>query len=106
MSDNPVLMTQAQYARQRNKIPNYIGILFEAGILVMRGLLWPWPASPPRVPCGVWRIPARARVWGHSATSSKEIWGKSDCKRRVEGPRIDGWRYYPCEISFNPGTPK
>ena len=37
MSDNPVLMTQAQYARHRNKSPQYVGKLAKAGILVMRG---------------------------------------------------------------------
>ena len=37
MSENPVLMTQAQYARHRNKSPQYIGKLASAGILVMRG---------------------------------------------------------------------
>ena len=37
MSDNPILMTQAQYARHRNKSPQYIGKMAKAGILVMRG---------------------------------------------------------------------
>jgi hypothetical protein len=37
MSDNPVLMSQAQYARHRNKSPQYIGKLAKAGVLVMRG---------------------------------------------------------------------
>ena len=37
MSENPILMTQAEYARHRNKSPQYIGKLFKAGILVMRG---------------------------------------------------------------------
>ena len=37
MTENPVLMTQAQYARHRNKSPRYIGKLAKAGILVMRG---------------------------------------------------------------------
>ena len=37
MSENPILMTQAQYARHRNKSPQYIGKLAKAGILVMRG---------------------------------------------------------------------
>jgi hypothetical protein len=36
---NPILMTQAQYARHRNKSPQYIGKLYKAGILVMRGRL-------------------------------------------------------------------
>jgi hypothetical protein len=39
MNENPILMTQAQYARQRNKSPQYIGKLYKAGILVMRGRL-------------------------------------------------------------------
>lgn len=39
MSDNPILMTQAQYARHRNKSPQYIGKLYKAGVLVMRGRL-------------------------------------------------------------------
>ena len=41
MSDNPnsILMTQAQYARHRNKSPQYIGKLAKAGVLVMRGRL-------------------------------------------------------------------
>jgi phage terminase Nu1 subunit (DNA packaging protein) len=37
MNNNPILMTQAQYARHRNKSPQYIGKLAKAGILVMRG---------------------------------------------------------------------
>jgi len=37
MSENPILMTQAEYARHRNKSPQYIGKLYKAGILVMRG---------------------------------------------------------------------
>ena len=37
MSENPILMTQAQYARHRNKSPQYIAKLVKAGILVMRG---------------------------------------------------------------------
>jgi hypothetical protein len=39
MSDkaNSVLMTQAQYARHRNKSPQYNGKLAKAGVLVMRG---------------------------------------------------------------------
>ena len=32
-------MTQAEYARHRNKSPQYIGKLYKAGILVMRGRL-------------------------------------------------------------------
>ena len=39
MSENPILMTQAEYARHRNKSPQYIGKLYKAGILVMRGRL-------------------------------------------------------------------
>jgi phage terminase Nu1 subunit (DNA packaging protein) len=39
MSENPILMTQAEYARHRNKSPQYIGNLPKAGILVMRGRL-------------------------------------------------------------------
>src|SRR5690242_6938325 len=35
-------------------------------------------------PWGVWRMPARARVTGHSARTSKEIWRKSDCSGRRE----------------------
>jgi hypothetical protein len=34
---NPILMPQAEYARHRNKSPQYIGKLYKAGILVMRG---------------------------------------------------------------------
>ena len=37
MIDNPILMSQARYARHRNKSPQYIGKLAKAGILVMRG---------------------------------------------------------------------
>jgi uncharacterized protein YciI len=37
MSENPILMTQAEYARHRNKSPQYIGKLYKAGVLVMRG---------------------------------------------------------------------
>ncbi|MCX6620062.1 MAG: hypothetical protein NTY38_03090 [Acidobacteria bacterium] len=37
MSENPILMTQAEYARHRNKSPQYIGKLHKAGILVVRG---------------------------------------------------------------------
>jgi hypothetical protein len=39
MSDNrnSILTTQAQYTRHRNKSPQYIGKLYKAGILVMRG---------------------------------------------------------------------
>lgn len=37
MSESPILMTQAEYARHRNKSPQYIGKLYKAGILVMRG---------------------------------------------------------------------
>jgi phage terminase Nu1 subunit (DNA packaging protein) len=37
MNENPILMTQAQYARHRGKSPQYIGKLAKAGILVMRG---------------------------------------------------------------------
>ncbi len=39
MSDNPILMTQAQYARHRNKSPQYVGKLHKSGVLVMRGRL-------------------------------------------------------------------
>ena len=39
MSQSPILMTQAEYARHRNKSPQYIGKLYKAGILVMRGRL-------------------------------------------------------------------
>ena len=39
MSENPILMTQAEYARHRNRSPQYIGKLHKAGILVMRGRL-------------------------------------------------------------------
>jgi hypothetical protein len=39
MSENPILMTQAEYARHRNKSPQYIGKLYKAGILVMRDRL-------------------------------------------------------------------
>jgi hypothetical protein len=39
MSENQILMTQAQYARHRNKSPQYIGKLAKAGVLVMRGRL-------------------------------------------------------------------
>ena len=39
MSENPILMTQAEYARHRNKSPQYIGKLYKAGILFMRGRL-------------------------------------------------------------------
>jgi hypothetical protein len=39
VSENPILMTQAEYARHRNKSPRYIGKLYKAGILVMRGRL-------------------------------------------------------------------
>jgi hypothetical protein len=39
MSENPILMIQAEYARSRNKSPQYIGKLYKAGILVMRGRL-------------------------------------------------------------------
>ena len=39
MSDNPnsILMTQAQYARHRNKSPQCIANLAKAGVLVKRG---------------------------------------------------------------------
>ena len=37
MSEIPILMTQAEYARHRNKSPQYIGKLYKPGILVMRG---------------------------------------------------------------------
>lgn len=37
MNEKPILMTQAQYARHRDKSPQYIGKLAKAGILVMRG---------------------------------------------------------------------
>ena len=39
MSENPILMTQAEYARHRDKSPQYIAKLYKAGILVMRGRL-------------------------------------------------------------------
>src|ERR1017187_8238443 len=39
MSENPILMTQAEYARHRNKSPQYIGKLYKASILVMRDRL-------------------------------------------------------------------
>jgi hypothetical protein len=39
MSENPILVTQAEYSRQRNKSPQYIGKLYKAGVLVMRGRL-------------------------------------------------------------------
>ncbi len=39
MNDNQILMTQAQYARHRNKSPQYIAKLAKAGVLVMRGRL-------------------------------------------------------------------
>jgi len=37
MNEKSILMTQAQYARHRNKSPQYVGKLAKAGILVMRG---------------------------------------------------------------------
>ena len=39
MSENPILIAQAQYARHRNKSPRYIAKLVKADILVMRGPL-------------------------------------------------------------------
>ena len=45
MSENPILMTQAEYARHRNKSPQCIGKLYKAGILVMRGRLMDVVAS-------------------------------------------------------------
>lgn len=47
MSDNPnsILMTQAQYARHRNKSPQYIAKLAKAGVLVMRGRMMDAVAS-------------------------------------------------------------
>jgi hypothetical protein len=45
MSENPILMTQAEYARHRNKSPQYIGKLYKAGILVMSGRLMDVAAS-------------------------------------------------------------
>ena len=39
MSENPILMTQAEYARHRSKSPQYIGKLYKAGVLVMRGCM-------------------------------------------------------------------
>ena len=39
MSEIPILMIQAEYARHRNKSPQYIAKLVKAGILVMRGRL-------------------------------------------------------------------
>jgi hypothetical protein len=39
MSKNQVLITQAQHARRRNKIPQYNSKLLKAGTLVMRGRL-------------------------------------------------------------------
>jgi phage terminase Nu1 subunit (DNA packaging protein) len=38
-NSNPILMTQAQYARHRGKSPQYINKLAKAAILVMRGRL-------------------------------------------------------------------
>jgi len=59
MTANPVLMTQAQYARHRGKSPQYIGKLAKAGILVMRGRMVDAAASdavlndkPEAVPTG------------------------------------------------------
>ena len=37
MSQNQILMTQAQYARHRNTSPQYIAKMAKAGALVMRG---------------------------------------------------------------------
>jgi len=39
MSGDPILMNQAEYARHRNKSPQYIGKLYKAGILLMRDRL-------------------------------------------------------------------
>jgi hypothetical protein len=39
MSETSILMTQAEYARHRNKSPQCIGKMHKAGILVMRGRL-------------------------------------------------------------------
>lgn len=38
-SQKPILMTQAEYARHRNKSPQFINKLAKAGVLVMRGRL-------------------------------------------------------------------
>jgi hypothetical protein len=48
MSENPLLTTQAEYARLRSKSPQYIGKLYKAGI-VMRGRLAWWSARTRRV---------------------------------------------------------
>jgi len=37
MSENCSLIAQAEYARHRNSSPQYIGKLYDAGILVTRG---------------------------------------------------------------------
>ena len=37
MTEKPIMMTQARYARHRGKSPQYIGKFAKAGILVMRG---------------------------------------------------------------------
>jgi hypothetical protein len=39
LSEKQILMSQAQYARHRNKCPQHIGKLYKAGVLVMRGRL-------------------------------------------------------------------
>src|SRR5581483_11440340 len=44
-------------------------------------------------PCGVWRIPARARVEEHSATTSNSTEGNFDCKHSTPGSN-NSWRIY------------
>ena len=68
---NPILMTQAEYARHRNKGPKYIGKLYKAGILVMRGRLVDVAGSDavldPIENQGVVCRPTRGRVFLDSA---------------------------------------
>ena len=59
-------MTQAQYARHRNKSPQYIGKLYKAGILVMRGRWWTWRRP---TPCSTTSRPEKTTMDGQPPAS-------------------------------------
>ena len=69
MSENPILMTQAEYARHRNKSPQYIGKLYKAAILVIRGAWWTRRCP---APCSTTSPPRRPR-WTENRRLSSEL---------------------------------
>lgn len=73
MSENPILMTQAEYARHCNKSPQYIGKLYALNLSRSDtlSLLSPARGKPPTRTCGRGRTtPASPRGESHRLSTS------------------------------------